>query len=179
MKISDDIQLRPLQFGDAIDIYQTIDSQREYLRRWLPFVDSTKSVYVTQEFVSYSLKTEDEVFTIRRNGQFIGLIGFKATDKENCRTEIGYWLSQEQQGRGIMSCAVMQLCQYAFEKLGMNRIQIKCAVGNTPSSNIPKRLGFVFEGIEREGELFPDGNFADIEVYSLLKREYYNTCKFT
>lgn len=172
MKISDDILLRPLQLGDAADIYQTIDSQREYLRRWLPFVDSTQSLQFTQEFVFYSLKTGDKVFTIRECDQFIGLIGFKSTDKENCKTEIGYWLSQYHQGRGIMSRAVKQLCQYAFEDQGINRIQIKCAVGNIPSSNIPKRLGFKFEGIEREGELFTDGSFADLEVYSLLKKEY-------
>lgn len=172
MKILDDIVLRPLLYDDAIDIYDAIDSQREYLRRWLPFVDSTKSLQFTQEFVSYSLNIDECTFTIRKNDQFIGLIGFKASDKENRKTEIGYWLMQEYQGRGIMSCAVKQLCQYAFEELAMNRIQIKCAVGNTPSSNIPKRLGFKFEGIEREGELFPDGSFADIEVYSLLKNEY-------
>lgn len=172
MKILDDIALRPLLYDDAIDIYDAIDSQREYLRRWLPFVDSTKSLQFTQEFVSYSLNIDECTFTIRKNDQFIGLIGFKASDKENRKTEIGYWLMQEYQGRGIMSCAVKRLCQYAFEELAMNRIQIKCAVGNTPSSNIPKRLGFKFEGIEREGELFTNGSFANIEVYSLLKKEY-------
>jgi len=71
-----------------------------------------------------------------------------------------------------MTSAVDCLCKYAFEELEMNRVQICCAVENTSSSNIPRRLGFQFEGIERAGELFPDGIFADIEVYSLLKNEY-------
>ena len=70
-----------------------------------------------------------------------------------------------------MTRAVERLCKYAFEELGLNRVQICCAVGNTPSSNIPRRLCFKFEGIERAGELFPDGSFADIEVYSFLKNE--------
>ncbi|MFV0598592.1 MAG: GNAT family N-acetyltransferase, partial [Bacteroidales bacterium] len=54
----------------------------------------------------------------------------------------------------------------------INRIQIKCAVGNIPSKNVPKRLGFVFEGIEREGELLSSGVYTDIEVYSKLKSEF-------
>ena len=54
----------------------------------------------------------------------------------------------------------------------MNRIQIQCAVGNTKSSNIPRRLGFTLEGIARAGELQADGRFSDIEVYSLLREEY-------
>lgn len=68
---------------------------------------------------------------------------------------------------------MMQARYTTFEGLELNRVQIKCAVGNTPSSNIPKRLGFQFEGIERAGELFTEGSFADIEVYSLLKNEYH------
>lgn len=175
MELFEDVSLRPLQADDTQDIYNTIDTQREYLGRWLPFVAITDSVAVTQAFVDSSLNTEDKTFTIRKDTKFIGLIGFKATDKANCKTEIGYWLSQDYQGKGIMTRAVKVLCGNAFEELRMNRVQIKCAVGNNPSRNIPKRLGFQFEGVERAGELFADGNFVDIEVYSLLKNEYNST----
>lgn len=172
MKLFEDISLRPLQREDAKDIYHTIDAQREYLGRWLPFVTYTDSVAFTQKFVDSSVDTDDKTFTIRKGTAFIGLIGFKATDQGNHKTEIGYWLSQDYQKKGIITRAVDFLCRYAFEELDINRIQIKCAVGNTPSSNIPKRIGFQFEGVERAGELFADGSFADIEVYSLLKNEY-------
>jgi ribosomal-protein-serine acetyltransferase len=53
----------------------------------------------------------------------------------------------------------------------MNRVQIKCAIGNMPSNNIPKRLGFKFEGIERGGELLTGGVFTDLAVYSKLKND--------
>lgn len=172
MELFDDVFLRPLQPDDAKGIYNTIDAQRDYLGRWLPFVVGTTSVSVTQEFVESSLKAEDKTFTIRKGEQCIGLIGFKAIDNANCKTEIGYWLSEKYQGRGIMTRAVDVLCKYAFVELGLNRVQIKCAVGNSHSSNIPKRLGFKFEGVERAGELFANGCFVDLEVYSLLKHEY-------
>jgi ribosomal-protein-serine acetyltransferase len=68
-----------------------------------------------------------------------------------------------------MTAAVKALCDFAFQELNMNRIQIKCAVGNEPSKRIPRRLGFTFEGIERDGELLTGGIYTDIEVYSLLK----------
>lgn len=175
MKITDEIYLRPLQTDDANDIYNTINAQREYLGRWLPFVTGTTSVAVTQTFVDSVVGADDKTYTIRGSDKFVGLIGFKATDKANRKTEIGYWLSEEHQGQGIMTRAVDCLCKYAFEELEINRVQICCAVGNTPSSNIPRRLGFQFEGIERAGELFSNGSFADIEVYSLLKNEYHST----
>jgi len=42
-------------------------------------------------------------------------------------------------------------------------------VGNFPSKRIPRNLGFVLEGIERDGELLTGGIFTDLEVYSKLK----------
>jgi ribosomal-protein-serine acetyltransferase len=56
--------------------------------------------------------------------------------------------------------------------MGMNRLQIRCAVANYSSKKIPQRLSFTFEGIERDGELLSGGVFTDLEVYSLLKSEF-------
>ena len=172
MKITDEISLKPLQVNYASKIYDTIDAQREYLGKWLPFVADTTSVEVTQSFVDSAVNSNDKTYTILKGKRFVGLIGFKATDIANRKTEISYWLSEDHQGQGIMTLSVDRLCKYAFEELEMNRVQIKCAIGNIPSRNIPLRLGFKLEGIERAGELFPDGNFADLEVYSCLKDEY-------
>ncbi|MDL2228598.1 GNAT family N-acetyltransferase, partial [Odoribacter sp. OttesenSCG-928-L07] len=83
-----------------------------------------------------------------------------------------YWLSADYQKKGIVTQCVEFMVGHAFNKLNLNRIQIKCAVGNIKSSNIPKRLNFKFEGIEREGEYYDDDLFFDIEVYSILKKEW-------
>jgi ribosomal-protein-serine acetyltransferase len=64
-----------------------------------------------------------------------------------------------------------ELIGAAFSYLEMNRIQIKCAVGNQRSINIPKRLAFRFEGIERAGEWLND-RFVDLEVYSMLRSDW-------
>lgn len=50
----------------------------------------------------------------------------------------------------------------------------RCAAGNAPSNAIPRRLGFTLEGVEREGELMADGQYVDLNVYSILKREIEN-----
>ena len=64
-----------------------------------------------------------------------------------------------------------KLCDFAFNEQGFNRIEIKCAVKNKSSSNIPKKLGFKFEGIERDGELLSENIYTDLEVYSKLKSD--------
>lgn len=196
IKVDDNIVLRQLMQSDSAEIFKTIDSQRGYLGKWLPFVEFTKSISYTVSYVDSVINAPDEkfefVFTIQKRKSFVnkgdnhsnidndtfqeyfefaGLIGFKDTDRQNKKTEIGYWLSHNYQKLGIMTKSAEKLCELAFGELSINRIQIKCAVGNTASSNIPKRLGFVFEGTEREGELLTGGVFADLEVYSKLKND--------
>lgn len=175
IKIDNEIELRQLEGTDAIDIFQAIDSQREYLGKWLPFVIFTKTVSDSEAFVNSVINASRErfelQFTVRRQDQFIGLIGFKDTDRTNKKTEIGYWLSEKYQKRGIITKSVEKLCDFAFNKLDLNRVQIKCAVGNQRSKNVPKRLGFKFEGIERQGELLTGNIFTDLEIYSKLKSD--------
>jgi len=170
--VTERILLKQIELSDAPDIFKTIDNQRSYLGKWLPFVDYTTDVQDSEDYVRSVLDTPIEdreyVFVIHVRGVFAGLIGFKATDKLNKRTEIGYWLSEPFQKQGIMTESVKALMQFAYHELDIHRIQIKCAVGNFPSKNIPGRLGFQLEGIERDGELLSEGRYTDIEVYSKI-----------
>jgi ribosomal-protein-serine acetyltransferase len=175
LRIDENIELRQLKLTDAKDIFETIDSQRTYLGKWLPFVETTKDLTDSEMYVNSVINADIErfeyVFTIRYNGQFAGIVGFKDTDKANKKTEIGYWLSEKFQKKGIMTNSVDTLCNFAFKILNINRVQIKCAVGNLPSSNIPKRLNFKLEGVERDGELLSGNIFVDLEIYSKLKSD--------
>ena len=177
------ICLRAAKLSDAPAMFRMIDTQRQYLGRWLPFVAETRtendSYAYLQSVLSVPSERRELLCTITADGRFAGLVGFKDTDRANRKTEIGYWLGEEYQGRGIMTRCVEALCGLAFSELDMNRIQIQCAVGNTKSSNIPRRLGFTLEGIARAGELQADGRFSDIEVYSLLREEYIQRGKRT
>ena len=176
--VAKNIVLKQLELTDTPDIFNTIDTQREHLGPWLPFVETTKQLSDTHAFVESVVNSPKDrmeyTFTIRVNGRMAGLIGFKATDRANKKTEIGYWLSRDFLGRGIMSRSVSTLCDFAFRELDMNRIQIKCALANTPSRNIPQRLGFKLEGIERAGELLTGGVFTDLAVYSRLRGDENN-----
>jgi ribosomal-protein-serine acetyltransferase len=174
--INQHLSIREISMKDADAIFQTINTQRMYLGKWLPFVEFTTEKSDTEDYIRSVKKLPenhpDKVFVIHEYGKFAGIAGYKDTDLQNQKTEIGYWLSEPYQGKGIMTAVVNKMLAYAFNEMKMNRVQIKCAVGNTRSSNIPKRLGFSFEGIERAGELLSGGVFADLEVYSLLKGEY-------
>lgn len=177
-----DILLREVTLKDAAAIYHAIDSHRDYLRTWLPFVDKMHSVADEESFLKGVLSVPAEqyepIFGVWNDrNELCGLIGFHFSDLANHRTEIGYWLLPEYQHRGIMTASVRRLCQWMVNEKDIKRIQIRCATGNAASNGIPLRLGFHHEGTEQAGELLASGEFTDIHVYSILKEQVLATMK--
>lgn len=171
--VNQEIILRIIEKTDDEIIFKAIDTNRVFLRKWLPFVNQTQKLKHTASFVKSivdDVERRQEVYTIWVKEEFAGLIGLKDIDYLNRKVEIGYWLIEKFTGKGIMSQSVERLTQLIFEEMEMNRIQIKCGVENLKSSAIPKRLGFHFEGIERAGERH-SYRYIDLETYSLLKNE--------
>ena len=90
----------------------------------------------------------------------------------NQKTEIGYWLSEKFQHKGIVTHSCKALIDFAFSEMNLHRIQLKAATKNFKSQAVAKRLGFTVEGIERDGELHSHG-FVDLKVFSLLKEDQH------
>lgn len=173
--INSNIRLETVKLSMAPQIFSAIEKDREYLKEWLPFIEHTKQLADTEEFlqsiVSQPQEKRDEIYSIWYKEEFSGLIGFKETDWLNKKTELGYWLSKDKQGKGIITASVKLLVKFSFKKLNLNRVQIKVASGNFKSSSIPKNLGFSFEGLERAGEKHQNG-YHDLEVYSFLAKDF-------
>lgn len=178
LEIDRNIRLEAVKMWIAKEIFETIERDRIYLQPWLPFVELTTELTDTKNFIQSILNQpqikKDEIYSIWFKNEFAGLIGFKETDWLNRKTELGYWLAEKMQGKGIATKCVEKLSRYAFQKLKLNRIQIKTAVGNSKSAAIPKRLGFKYEGVERDGEKH-NHSFVDLEIYSILKTDYKTT----
>ena len=172
LKVDNFISLKEISLEQVEPIFNTINNERNYLREWLPFVDETIEIAYTKTFVENvtSSNSNDIIFTIYFDSNFVGLVGLKDVDLGNRKSELGYWLSEAYQHKGIITNSCQTLIKYAFNELDLNRIQVKVATENFKSQRVIERLGFNKEGIEREGELHKRG-FLDLIVYSLLKRE--------
>ena len=60
LDIGDGIVLRKVQPEDAEDVFALIDSNRDYLREWFPWVDPAKGVEATLDFIERTLKQDEE-----------------------------------------------------------------------------------------------------------------------
>ena len=108
---------------------------------------------------------------IWHEGRLAGAIGYDPIDWENRTTELGYWLGEEYQGKGLVTAACRALVEPAFGELSLNRVVISCATENKKSCAIPERLGFRREGVQRQAEWLYH-HFVDHVVYAALASEW-------
>ncbi len=174
-RIDDRLELRQLVPADAGELFALTEANREHLRRWLPWLDTVKAPADTLAFIHATMRqaADRQGFNagILCGGSLAGIIGHHRISWPNRSTSRGYWLDRGHEGRGIMSAACRAIVRHAFEDLGLNRVEIRCATGNTRSCAIPERLGFRREGLLREAEWLYD-RFVDHVVYALLRREW-------
>ncbi len=175
MMLRPGVELRLIEERHAPALLTSVNRDREHLRRWLSWVDVTR----TEDDILAFIRVELERFSTSKgfsaciwvDGTIAGVIGLTRADQQARVGEIGYWLGREFQGRGLMTDAARAVTDHALVELDWNRVQIRCGVGNTKSSAIPKRLGFTFEGSQRQTSLV-NGEYRDLEMYSILRSEF-------
>lgn len=174
-RTTDQHKLGILEPRHADELFALSDSNRAYLRRWLPWLDSNKTPEDTCAFIQTAL----DQFALGKgfnagiwiDAQLVGVIGHLDIDWVNRITTLGYWLAESQQGRGIMTASCRTIIEHAFDVLDLNKIIITCATENTRSLAVPKRLGFTREGTLRDAAWLYD-HYIDLEIYSCLRREW-------
>jgi ribosomal-protein-serine acetyltransferase len=174
-RVSDRHELRLLQLSDTDELFALTDANRDYLRKWLPWLDTKYGLTNTRDFIHYTLQQFAEnlgVFaSIYYDRSMVGTISLNRMDWQNRSGYIGYWLAESHQGRGIVTASCQTFIHHAFAVLKLNRLVIYCASRNQRSRAIPERLGFIHEGAAREAEWLYD-HFVDLEIYSLLHRDW-------
>jgi ribosomal-protein-serine acetyltransferase len=149
--VATDLELRPLDQEHASALYAIIERDRAYLRRWQNWPDFLQSLDVMRALIDRLTEKRERNdgfdLVIFSRGQPVGKIGLVYINWAIRRTEIGYWLAEDAQGRGLVTRACRALVDYVFDVLELDSIQIRCAAENFPSRAIPKRLGFGFDGL--------------------------------
>lgn len=176
-KIDNDLLLRLFTEDDADEFFQLTIQSKNYLKKWLGWLENIKSVDdITANIKSRYKELEENNgypinFAIIYKGKIAGTIGFNTIDKGNRIGTIGYWLGEDYQGKGIMSKTFQAVINYGFTDLKMSRIEVRIASKNYKSRAIPERFGFQQEILIRDAEWLYD-HYVDHVVYGLLASDW-------
>ena len=119
---------------------------------------------------------------LRARGEFLGLAVTDATrrpflghvmlhtlDFRHERAELGYWLVRSARGRGVGRIAVELLVDWAFERLGLYRLEIATAPDNAAARALALSLGFAQEGVLK-GRNLERGRRVDVVLLARLRK---------
>jgi ribosomal-protein-serine acetyltransferase len=174
-KISASLSLHLLEENMAGEMFSLIDSNREHLGRWLPWVKNTNAIGDSLAFIRDSrlrfAKNEALVFWIREGEEAVGTVGFHFLNSDTVHTQIGYWLAKSAEGRGLVRQAVLLMMAYFFEQHRRDCLEIHCDIGNKRSQNVALGLGFSHQKT-LFGEPCGGNQVVDFEVYMLTRTEW-------
>jgi ribosomal-protein-serine acetyltransferase len=177
ISVEDNLLLETVEPAHSFDIFNLIESNRNYLREWLPWVDKNISLNDTIGFIEYSqqqyLSKEGLNCVIKLDQKIVGMIGLHRIDGINKITSIGYWIGESFQGKGIITKSCRALVDFCFNSLGLNKIEIECGTANNKSQAIPQRLNFKMAGLKKQA-VYLNGRHVDHYLYTILKEEWIN-----
>ncbi len=118
-----------------------------------------------------SIQNPTLVFAIVKENEVIGSIGLHPQqDVYRNNAELGYWLAEPFWGQNIMTTAITQIVDYAFENLPINRIFAKPFGYNIGSQKALLKSGFILEG-NYSKTLIKNGELIDEMVFAIRKKE--------
>ena len=179
----DRVLLRPFRDEDAPRIVEACSDERT---AW--WLGNLPSPYTRTEAEEYLLSRVE----LPATGHGVGwAVADPVTDlvvgsislfdlKPGREAEIGYWTHPDARGRGVMTEACGLVVRHGFTPaadggLGLSRILVFAAEGNTGSRRVLESNGFVRMGSERRGTELRDGSLVDTACYDQLVEEYAGT----
>lgn len=167
--------LKLLELQDAGEVFALTEASRDHLRRWLPWVDSTRTVAESEAFIASTLEQFARGLGFQagiwRGETLCGVVGMHPIDRANRQGSIGYWIGAAYEGQGLVTLASRAVLAEAFGHYGLHRMEIRAATGNARSRAVAERLGFTREGVVRDAEWLYD-RYVDHVVFGMLEEEW-------
>jgi putative acetyltransferase len=171
---TDRMILRPWTMEDLDDFY-------EYTRNpnigpnagWPPHDSKETSMKILQSFID---KGEVWAIEYKADKKVIGSLGAHNDAKRDGvkARMIGYVLSEDYWGKGLMSEAVHTVIKYLFEEEKYDIITCYHYPFNCRSKRVIEKCGFKYEGTLRLASKIYDGSVYDDVCYSIVKEDYFN-----
>lgn len=165
--------LRPASDQDAPSIVEAVRESMATVGAWMSWATPSYShaeaiawIQACETSRAAGTGYEFGIFT-SATGRFVGAAGLNQFNKVNNFCNLGYWVRESAQRQGGATAAVAALRNYAFNGLGLVRVEIVAAVNNAPSLSVARRAGATLECTARN-RLQLHGKAVDACVFSLI-----------
>jgi RimJ/RimL family protein N-acetyltransferase len=171
---ADRLTLRPFTLDDA-PLVQRLAGARAVADTTLaiphPYPDGAAEEWIRGHAGQYAAGTLANFAVVSRSeGWLVGAIGLMI-ERAHARAELGYWIGEPYWGRGYATEAGRAVLGFAFDDLGIHRIQARHLTRNPASGRVMQKLGMTLEGVHRHAAQ-KWGIFEDVAMYAILTTEW-------
>ncbi|WP_033959677.1 GNAT family N-acetyltransferase [Psychroserpens jangbogonensis] len=169
-------EINPINEGDAWKICDFVITNADRLKRYFPKTleqnlnPTLSQIYVEKRVKEFRNK-EMFVFTLKQieTRKLVGLIIIKELDWTIKQGEFAYAIDYNCNGKGVMTKAIEKLSTYAFETLGLERLQIIVHKDNLPSVKVALNNSFEWQNTLKNGFTPIGEQPLDMELYESYK----------
>lgn len=152
--INTSLALHQFKTYHASQLFHVIDRNRDHLRPWFDWADTTRDVDDGLKFIHRFKKEAEENsgfhYGIWHHETLVGVAGVHIWEPENCFAELYYWLDKEKTGRGFVGLSCQAIINWLFNETETGLVQICCEPDNWQSANVARRLGFDYAGQDEQ-----------------------------
>lgn len=153
------VELRPLKVSDWNAWHDVRTRSRDWLEPWEPLgepgaldpsidIDAFKSRCGSWDRQRHFDAAYGFGIFLRGKGPLIGEVSLGSVQRGPFQSaNVGYWIDEAHAGSGLMPEAVAVVLRYAFEKLGLHRVEAAIVPRNDRSRRVAEKLGMRDEGI--------------------------------
>ncbi len=178
---NDLVKLRPLQISDFEHLLEYSTNEPELWRFNSGGANGEKNL---EKYIANAVKQRKEekeypfIVFDKRKKKFVGSTRFYAFKTLNNTVDLGYtWYGKQTHGDGTNKNCKYLMLEFAFEKIGVERVGFAASNLNERSINAMKSIGCKVEGIFRNYCLDNYGNRIDAIFLSILKDEWFENVK--
>ena len=175
------VLLQPLQVNHAENLLHfALEEPEIWTYSLVPVAGEENLKKYIGQAIDARLQQKEYAFVVidKRTGEYAGSTRFYDIQVANKVLQLGYtWYGKKFQGTGLNKHCKYLLLEFAFEKLGMERVEFRADNNNARSIAAMKSIGCKVDGVLRSNMPMPDGGRRDSIVLSILKSEWEQAVK--
>jgi ribosomal-protein-alanine N-acetyltransferase len=172
----DNYIISPITATDGWRVCNFIVANEDRLKRYFPktleqnLTPDLSNIFVEKKEKQFQAK-EEFLFTIKTKEPYklMGLVYIKAIDWTKKQGEFAYAIDYNIESKGVMTEAVKQLSDYAFDHLNLETLQIIVHKSNIGSIKVAENCNFTHIKTLKNEHTPPGENPLDMELYELYK----------
>ncbi|MER5256465.1 MULTISPECIES: GNAT family N-acetyltransferase [unclassified Streptomyces] len=166
------LALRPWSPADAPAVYEAF--QDPVIQRWhareADSVDETRGWIDGWRTAWAEERDAHWAIADAATDAVVGRISLRLIVLADGQAEVAYWTMPSARGRGIAPRALTALSDWAFDEVGLHRLELTHATGNEASCRVALKTGFVPEGTKRSAVLHADG-WHDMHLHARVRSD--------